>query len=183
MLAVFWMEQSSWPCLLFSYRVLDVLSSLVKANKAVVPELYKFGTFEFLLWKLIAGDITADDRLRIVKFLSRTHLHQVGLRRQWQLGNLRGCPRWGMSPHTTVHSVTDTHDQLGYLLHQSSTDAGLSALPLSLSGARCSLSRVCQGPRGCGAPALARQHPAALPAAGPRGKAHSRGERVNRDPV
>ena len=54
-----------------------MLSSLVRANKAVVPELYKYGTFEFLLWKLIAGDISNDDRMRIVKFFSRTHLHQV----------------------------------------------------------------------------------------------------------
>ncbi|GJP72246.1 hypothetical protein CLOP_g2993, partial [Closterium sp. NIES-67] len=57
-------------------RILEVLSILCRGNKQAASELHRFGCFPMLLWKVVAGDISHDDRTRILKFLARTHLVQ-----------------------------------------------------------------------------------------------------------
>ncbi|CAI7768996.1 unnamed protein product, partial [Closterium sp. NIES-54] len=57
-------------------RILEVLSILCRGNKQAASELHRFGCFPMLLWKVVAGDISHDDRTRILKFLARTHLLQ-----------------------------------------------------------------------------------------------------------
>ncbi|CAI5509571.1 unnamed protein product, partial [Closterium sp. Naga37s-1] len=61
-----------------SILILEVLSILCRGNKQAASELCRFGCFPMLLWKVVAGDISHDDRTRILKFLARTHLLQVG---------------------------------------------------------------------------------------------------------
>lgn len=62
-------------------RVLDLALTLTRINQKGLSELYKSGVFEMLLWKLLAGDIWEEDRVRIAKFLWRTHLVQVRAKR------------------------------------------------------------------------------------------------------
>ncbi|CAI5968403.1 unnamed protein product [Closterium sp. NIES-64] len=57
-------------------RILEVLSIMCRGNKQAASELCRFGCFPMLLWKVVAGDISHDDRTRILKFLARTHLLQ-----------------------------------------------------------------------------------------------------------
>ncbi|CAI5478316.1 unnamed protein product, partial [Closterium sp. Yama58-4] len=57
-------------------RILEVLSILCRGNKQAASELHRYGCFPMLLWKVVAGDISHDDRTRILKFLARTHLLQ-----------------------------------------------------------------------------------------------------------
>ncbi|KAH9554372.1 hypothetical protein CY35_08G060500 [Sphagnum magellanicum] len=57
-------------------RILEIVITLVKANKTAMSHLYKLGAFEILLWKLLAGDIVDWDKSRIAEFLSQSHLLQ-----------------------------------------------------------------------------------------------------------
>ncbi len=59
------------------HRILEIVITLVKANKTAMSHLYKLGAFEILLWKLLAGDIVDWDKSRIAEFLSQSHLLQV----------------------------------------------------------------------------------------------------------
>jgi DnaJ family protein C protein 13 len=58
------------------HRILEIVITLVKANKTAMSHLYKLGAFEILLWKLLAGDIVDWDKSRIAEFLSQSHLLQ-----------------------------------------------------------------------------------------------------------
>eukprot|EP00850_Spirogloea_muscicola_P002088 SM000008S22177 [mRNA] locus=s8:226750:241282:- [translate_table: standard] len=57
-------------------RLLAVVSHISTANRAATPGMYKFGLFEILVWKLVAGDLAERDRSAIVKFFSQSHLLQ-----------------------------------------------------------------------------------------------------------
>eukprot|EP00850_Spirogloea_muscicola_P007083 SM000035S13063 [mRNA] locus=s35:223450:237908:+ [translate_table: standard] len=57
-------------------RLLAVVSHISTANRAATPGMYRFGLFEILVWKLVAGDLAERDRSAIVKFFSQSHLLQ-----------------------------------------------------------------------------------------------------------
>eukprot|EP00245_Coleochaete_scutata_P003630 TRINITY_DN1538_c0_g4_i1.p1 TRINITY_DN1538_c0_g4~~TRINITY_DN1538_c0_g4_i1.p1 ORF type:complete len:1010 (+),score=211.09 TRINITY_DN1538_c0_g4_i1:185-3031(+) len=57
-------------------RLLGAVSYLAKANKGAASQFYKFGIFEILLWKLLAGDLLKQERVLIAKALASIHLIQ-----------------------------------------------------------------------------------------------------------
>jgi len=78
-------------------RVLDLALTSTRINQKGLGDLYKSGVFEMLLWKLLAGDIWKEDRVRIAKFLWRTHLVQVSATRPfaYSLHALRAAGKSG----------------------------------------------------------------------------------------
>ncbi|EFJ24515.1 hypothetical protein SELMODRAFT_414652 [Selaginella moellendorffii] len=58
-------------------RILNILSHLTKTSKSCMTSIEELGTYEIILWKLLAGDIVDADKKMIISFLRQTHLPQV----------------------------------------------------------------------------------------------------------
>lgn len=57
-------------------RILEIISYISRINRDAMQRLYKYGIFEILLWKLLAGDLVDSEKIMIIKFLRQCHLSQ-----------------------------------------------------------------------------------------------------------
>ncbi|XP_057836865.1 uncharacterized protein LOC131047061 isoform X1 [Cryptomeria japonica] len=57
-------------------RLLEIISYISKGNRDARKRLFKYGMFEIVLWKLLAGDIFDAEKIMIIKFLRQYHLSQ-----------------------------------------------------------------------------------------------------------
>lgn len=60
----------------FFGRILEIISHVSTVNNDAMKRLYKYGMFEIILWKLVAGDTTDSEKIMMIKFLRQFHLSQ-----------------------------------------------------------------------------------------------------------
>lgn len=60
----------------FFGRILEIISHVSTVNKNAMKRLYKYGMFEIILWKLVAGDTIDSEKIMMIKFLRQFHLSQ-----------------------------------------------------------------------------------------------------------
>ncbi|CAI7842443.1 unnamed protein product [Closterium sp. NIES-54] len=140
-------------------RILEVLSILCRGNKQAASELHRFGCFPMLLWKVVAGDISHDDRTRILKFLARTHLLQ----------DPSALERTAVKGLVVVE-----HLPWNVCILNSACPILHAPRSFPLTGPIRVRARTCKGTGGGGAPAVAREHSPDVPPCWARLEAHSR---------
>lgn len=60
----------------FFGRILEIISNVSTVDKDAMKRLYKYGMFEIILWKLVAGDTIDSEKIMMIKFLRQFHLSQ-----------------------------------------------------------------------------------------------------------